>query len=126
MSSFRVVGTRGDLRVDPAFSLKDDIRHFLTVGGKTEERAFKKRDQVAPEIVYFSECIQKDREPEPDGVEGLTDVRIIEALQQSYREGRPVKLEPFEAKPRPTLAQSIERPPHGKEELVEAAPPSGR
>ena len=53
----------------------------ITVDGKTTRaRAFPKRDQFAPELLYFSDCIRKDREPEPSGREGLADVRVIRAL----------------------------------------------
>ena len=49
----------------------------LTVNGKTTRKRIGKRDQFAPELLYFSDCILKDREPEPSGEEGLQDVRIV-------------------------------------------------
>jgi glucose-fructose oxidoreductase len=122
-SWFQVVGTRGDLRVDPAFTFHGDIKHSLTVEGKTEERTFKERDQVAPEILYFSDCILRNREPEPSGAEGLIDVEIIEELDWSCRKGKPVKLGPFPPKARPEPGQEITRPPVEKQDLVKAAPP---
>src|SRR5204863_8651778 len=50
VSSFRVLGTKGELRVEPAFEFADDLKHTLTVGKRTRERVFKKRDQFAPEL----------------------------------------------------------------------------
>ncbi|AGP38864.1 hypothetical protein SCE1572_32880 [Sorangium cellulosum So0157-2] len=35
-----------------------------------------------------------DRQPHTPGEEGLQDMRLIEAIYASAREGRPVKLEP--------------------------------
>jgi glucose-fructose oxidoreductase len=34
--------------------------------------------QFAPLLIHFSDCVLEDREPEPSGLEGLRDVRIIE------------------------------------------------
>lgn len=117
VSSYRLVGTRGDLLVLHGFGYGSDIEHVLTVGGETQRRTFKSSDQFAPELIYFSKCILEDREPEPNGIEGLADVRVIVALQESARTGRPVKLAPFEKPKRPTLGQLIVKPP------VEPPPP---
>jgi predicted dehydrogenase len=123
--SYRIVGTKGDLRVEPAYEFVGELKHYLTVNGKTRERAFPGRDQFAAELVYFSDCILKDRPPEPSGLEGLIDVRIIHALYQSAQSGWPVQLEPVLRQRRPTRRQSIRRPPHREPELVRVAPPSG-
>jgi glucose-fructose oxidoreductase len=125
VSAYRVIGTRGDLRVDPAYTFHGDIKHYLTADGKTQERTFSQRDQIAAELLYFSDCVLRDREPEPSGLEGLIDVEILEALEQSCRKGKVVKLGSFAAKPRPVPGQAIERPPVSKQDLVNAAEPSG-
>lgn len=123
--SYRVVGTKGDLRVDPAYEYTGDLKHYLTVGEKTKKRTFPQRDQFAAELVYFSDCVLKDRKPEPSGEEGLIDVRIIAALYRSAKTGRVVKLGKLERKPRPTMRQEIERPPVEKPTLVNTESPSG-
>jgi glucose-fructose oxidoreductase len=79
-SAYEVIGSRGRLRVEPAFGLAEDLKHIVTVDGKTRERVFPQRDQFAPQLIYFSDCILNDREPEPSGQEGEVDVRIIEAI----------------------------------------------
>lgn len=109
-SAYRIVGTKGDLLVDPGFNYGVELKHRLTLDGKTEEKTFPNRDQFAPELLYFSRCILEDTEPEPSGREGLADVRVIVALQESARSGRPVRLAPFEKRRRPTLDQLILRP----------------
>lgn len=127
VSSYRVVGTQGDLRLEPAYELADDLVHYLTLDGKTQEIRYRKRDQFAPELIYFSRCILENQEPEPSGTEGLADVRVIRALLRSAElGGRPVQLGGFEKRRRPDLSQEIKRPPIKKPELVHAAPPSGK
>ncbi|MGA9771475.1 MAG: Gfo/Idh/MocA family oxidoreductase [Blastocatellia bacterium] len=124
-NSYQIVGTKGDLRVAPAYELADELKHQLTINGKTKERTFAKRDQFAPELLYFSDCIINDRKPEPSGLEGLIDVAIIRALYRSARTGKTVKLEGFGRKRRPTIAQEKKRPAVEEPELVHAEPPSG-
>ncbi|CAM3115915.1 Gfo/Idh/MocA family oxidoreductase [Corallococcus sp. ZKHCc1 1396] len=124
VSSYRLVGTEGDLLVQHGFGYGTDIEHVVTVGGKTETRTFKNSDQFAPELIYFSRCVLEDREPEPSGIEGLADVRVIVALQESARTGQPVKLAPFEKPKRPTLEQLIVKPPVEPPEPVNAPAPA--
>jgi len=124
VSAYQVVGTKGSLRVDPAYGYAEALVHHLQVGEKEQERRFGKRDQFAAELLHFSDCILRDREPEPSGAEGLADVRIIRALLRSARTGRPVRLGPFTRARRPRLAQEIERPPVRKPRLVRAESPS--
>ena len=68
----------------------------------------------------------QNKEPEPNGYEGLADVRVIEAIYESARTGSVVSLPPFSKQPRPTpAAQEIHKPAHGKPETVKAKSPSG-
>ncbi|MGZ9262151.1 MAG: Gfo/Idh/MocA family oxidoreductase, partial [Candidatus Binatia bacterium] len=76
------------------------------------------RDQFAPELDYFSNCILNDRTPEPSGQEGIADVRIIEALYRSAKRRRPVKIQYLRQDQRPSLKQTKQRPAVDKPELV--------
>lgn len=125
VSSYRLVGTKGDLRVDPAYEFAGELKHYLTIDGKTRETTFSKRDQFAPQLIYFSDCVLEGRDPEPSGVEGLADVRVIRALYRSAESGRPEKLPPFQPKARPNLSQEMKKPAVGKPDLVNAKSPSG-
>jgi predicted dehydrogenase len=125
MSSLRVAGTRGDLLMDPAYGFQGKRVMYTTVGGKTSEQTFKERDQFAPQLLYFSDCILNNKEIEPSGLEGLADVRIIRALHRSAEEGRPVKLGPFEPKSRPSMDQVIKSPGPYSPKMVHASDPSG-
>jgi len=122
---YQVVGTRGDLRLEPAYEYAEPLVHRLTINGRTRETRFAKRDQFAPELLYFSDCILSGREPEPSGREGLADLRIIRALLESAWTGRVVKLDEFERHRRPTMALETKRPPVPRPKLVHAASPSG-
>jgi predicted dehydrogenase len=124
VSSYRIAGTDGDLRVEPAYDYTDTLEHHLTVDGKTQSKSFRKRDQFAPELEYFSRCILEDRTPEPDGEEGVNDVRVIEAILRSAETGQPVALEPRQRARRPTLAQASKKPAVGKQRTVNAPSPS--
>ena len=73
------------LQADPAYEYAVAIKHQLTIGEKKAEKSFAKRDQFAAQLVYFSDCVLKNKEPEPSGLEGLADVRIVEAIYESAR-----------------------------------------
>jgi predicted dehydrogenase len=124
VSSYRIAGSEGDLRVEPAYEYAEKNEHHLTIEGKTKSESFPKRDQFAPELEYFSRCILEDREPEPNGEEGIDDVRVLEAILQSADSGKPVPLEPRQRARRPTLAQESKKPAVGKQRTVNAPSPS--
>ena len=89
ISSYRVVGTEGHLRVDPAYEFATALEHHLTIKGRTRERKFERRDQFGPELVTFSDCILDDRDPEPSGDEGLA--RSGSASSTAIRGPRSIK-----------------------------------
>lgn len=123
VSEYRIVGTKGELRCEPAYEYEGDLRHTWSIDGEYRERTFAARDQFAPELVYFSDCILNDEEPEPSGLEGLADVRIVRALYRSAKEGRPVRLAQFEVDRRPGPELEIRRPPVKPPEVVRARGP---
>ena len=122
---YQVIGTRGDLRMDPAFEYAESLERHLTIDGKKRVTRFARRDQFAPELLYFSDCVREGKDPEPSGREGLADLRIIRALLESAGTGRVVKLDEFERHRRPTMALETKRPPVSKPRLIHAASPSG-
>ena len=123
VSRFEVVGTKGVLRVSPAFDIAEDLVHSVTINERTTTTSFPARDQFAPELLEFSDCIQTGREPEPSGEEGLADVRVLEAIDESARTGRPVKLAHFGRARHPDMSQEIRRPLGRKPELVHTESP---
>jgi predicted dehydrogenase len=123
VSQYQVVGTKGALRVEPAFNIAEDLTHALTLKGKTTLRTYPARDHFAPELLEFSDCVLTGREPGPSGEEGLADVRVLAALDESARSGRSVTLPPFTRKRYPDLDQEIRRPLGRKPRLVHADKP---
>jgi predicted dehydrogenase len=107
----RVVGAKGSLRLEPAFEYVGSLVRHLTVGEKTTVKRYRPADQFAPELVEFSRCVLEDRDPEPDGWEGLADVRIIEAALRSARDRTPVGIDPVRRRGRPAAVQVRRRPP---------------
>jgi predicted dehydrogenase len=118
VASYEIIGTKGKLRVDPAYEYAMALKHYLTIDGKTTSRTFARRDQFAPELLYFSDCILKDIDPEPSGQEGLADVRIVRALYRAAKIGRPVKIKTVAIRKRPALKQEKRRPPVAKPKLI--------
>jgi len=126
ISRYTLVGDEGTLTADPAYEYAGAIKHQLVIGDTRRQRTFAKRDQFAAELVYFSNCILRDNEPEPSGLEGLADVRIVNAIYESARTGKSVQIEPIASKPRPSLGQEVYRPPTSKPpKPVDAASPEG-
>lgn len=124
VSSYRIAGTEGDLRVEPAYEYADKLEHHLTVDGKLSQQSFSKRDQFAPELSYFSSCILENRAPEPDAEEAICDLRVVEAILESEQTGKPVPLAPRERTRHPNLAQEQKKPAVGKQKPVNAPSPS--
>jgi len=124
VSTYQMVGTRGDLVVHNAYQYSSAMTHTLTIKGNEKRRTFAKRDQFAPELIYFSDCIREDKEPEPSGAEGMADIRVINGLYRSAANQSPVALSDFEDVARPEPNQEITRPAVKKPSLYHAEAPS--
>jgi glucose-fructose oxidoreductase len=125
ISRYVLIGNKGSLTADPAYDYSMALKQQITIGEKTTTRKFPKRDQFAAELVYFSNCVLKNKQPEASGLEGLVDVMIVEAIYESLRTGKPVDPPALPAKRRPDLQQEIHRPAHDKPKTVKAKSPSG-
>jgi predicted dehydrogenase len=118
VAAYRIVGTKGHLHADPAYEYAEGLEYRLTIDGNTRTKSIGRRDQFAPELLYFSDCILNDTQPEPSGEEGLQDVRIVQALYESARRKRPIAVRPFQKRVRPTSRQRISRPRVAKPDLI--------
>jgi predicted dehydrogenase len=125
VARYSVIGTKGMLAADSAYEYSKDIQLTVTIDGNTNERTFLKRDQFAAEMIYFSDCILQNKEPEPSGEEGLIDVQIIEAAYRAAETGQTVPIQTGKRRRRPEPSQEIDRPPVEEPELVNAKLPSG-
>jgi glucose-fructose oxidoreductase len=109
--------------MEPAYEYAEPLAYTLTRHGKKTKRRGRKRDQFAAELLYFSDCILNDQEPEPSAEEGAWDLRIIDALCESARTREPIALRPFGPEPGPTASQAISRPPVAKPKTVHTQTP---
>ncbi|GCB04324.1 Gfo/Idh/MocA family protein [Ralstonia sp. SET104] len=124
IDQYRILGTKGDLEVSPGFMFGVGLKYQLTLDGKTQEQAFDATDQFGGELQYFSDCILHNREPEPNGEEGLADVRVLAAIERALESGQPQNLGPFQRQGRMETTQVRRLPPVSSPELVDAAEPS--
>ena len=118
VASYRIVGTRGQIHANPAYEYAEGLGYEMVIDGKKTTKRIGKRDQFAPQLLHFSDCILRDREPEPSGEEGMQDVRIVEAIYKSAKTGRAVRIPPFEDRKWPSGRQRIVRPGVRKPKLV--------
>lgn len=126
LSEYTLVGTKGWLRLSPAYDYQIPLALDLAIGDDEPKRKkFRKHDQFGPELTYFSACILNDREPEPSGLEGLCDIRVVRAILESAEKQKPVQLEPSAKPERPSQVQEITHPAIKPPELIHASSPSG-
>jgi glucose-fructose oxidoreductase len=88
---YRVIGEKGYADLDPATSYEGNVLR-VAKGGPADMRGVPDINQFAAEIDHLSECIQLGKEPRTPGEEGLRDVKLMQAIYTSAREGRSVKL----------------------------------
>ncbi len=128
-SSFRtsyleVIGQKGRIRLENAFNYAKPMEMKIFESGKMTKKKFPKRDQFAPEIIYFSECVQKKKKPDPSGLEGSLDIKIIEALLLSKDLGSPIKIDGGPKKFRSVENSVISCPPVARPKLFHASSPT--
>ncbi|WP_413293660.1 Gfo/Idh/MocA family protein [Bdellovibrio sp. HCB185ZH] len=122
-ANFDVFGTKGCLCLENAYEYKEDMTMTVTVKDKDKVREFKKKDQFAAELVYFSDCVLKNKNPEPSATEGLNDVKIVNAIFKSAQTGRVVSLKQTRKTIRAHKGQTINRPAHRKPKTVHVESP---
>ena len=93
----RLEGADAWAELSPAFGyhgLKLRSNRLEDNQSTTMEPSISEVDQFATEIDHMSLCIQQNLQPHTPGEEGLQDQRIVEAIYESARTGKPVKLPP--------------------------------
>lgn len=114
IDSYRVVGTHGDLELDPGFRFETATRLRLRSKGEVVETRFPRTDQFGAQVAYFSDCIASRTPPEPDGEEGLADMRALIAIERAAATGQ--------AQP----IASLPRRRHPSADMVRLTEPTGR
>jgi predicted dehydrogenase len=85
---FRAIAEHGSFGLDPAFNY-GGLRGMRSDGKPLE---FPPTDQFALEMDDFAQCILEGKPSKVSGEEGLRDVRIMMAIYESARAGKPVEL----------------------------------
>jgi predicted dehydrogenase len=85
---FRALAEHGWFGLDPAFNY-DGIRGTRSDGKPLD---FPSIDQFAAEMDDFAQCVLEKKPSKVSGAEGLRDVKIMTAIYESARTGRPVEL----------------------------------
>ena len=91
--SIRVIGSSGELILDPAFKFDSALRLTVRADGSETVVPFQQVDHFSGQIAYFSDCILTRTPPEVDGEEGLADMRVLLAVEESSKSGVTVYLE---------------------------------
>jgi len=108
VGAYEIVGTKGHLRVDPAYETRKDWRTNLQSAITPLRGKHASATNLRPSSFTFQTAFSQ--EPEPSGEEGLQDVRIIRALYESAETHKPVEIPPYQPLKRPTRRQRIDRP----------------
>jgi predicted dehydrogenase len=92
----QLFGRDGGARIYmPGFRKADSLRVFTEVDGKVADFApeYVIDDEYAREVRHFVECIRTGKQPLAPGEQGVTVMRIIDALYASAASGREVRLD---------------------------------
>ncbi|MCE2563560.1 Gfo/Idh/MocA family protein [Komagataeibacter sp. FNDCF1] len=97
VENLTLVGDRGSVMATPCYTFGPTIgiTYTTTIDGRQETRRHDPVEQFGGEIFYFSDCILHGHDPEPDGDEGLRDVRVLAAIERALQTGQPQKLDPI-------------------------------
>lgn len=125
VDSLIIAGTKGSIHMSPAYGFNKKREQTVLIGGEESRDSFAATDQFGGEMRYFSDCILHDREPEPDGEEGMADLRVIDGILRALETGQPQPLPPFTRSRRidPDDQRQKLSPPSPPGD-VNAAPPS--
>ena len=89
-TSLRIIGTAGELYVEPAFHMETELR--LTRGENTADLTTAQIDQMCELFDYFADRVLGDAPIEPDGEYGLLDMKTIEAVYEAAETGETVQI----------------------------------
>lgn len=94
---YTVVGTEAIIEMDPAFAY-EGLQMKIKKPQATEELKLPPSNQFARELDHIAMCITDNETPYTPGEEGLQDHRIMEAIYESAKTGKAVRLETIKKK----------------------------
>ena len=92
---YRVLGEKGWVHIENAYAYKGQQMSKGYAEGKITSRQtlqIPENNQFAAEMDHFSDCIINNKKPFSTGEDGLQDHIIMEAIYESAKTGRPVKI----------------------------------
>jgi predicted dehydrogenase len=90
-SHFRVLGTDARLEMDPA-TWYSGLRLWIERGNEIDQKDLPVVDHFTAEMDHMSDCVMQNRQPLTPGEEGLRDISLIQAVYESARSGKTVKV----------------------------------
>lgn len=92
-NAWRATGTEGWVGMEPATPY-DGHQMWTRKKGKTEQVTLPvpAKNQFVAQLDHLAECALSGREPIVAGEEGLRDLRLIEAIYRSAREGKAIRV----------------------------------
>jgi len=126
---FDLVGTKASIHASPSFMFgpTTGIRYVEKTSEGSKEHKFDPVEQFGNETQYFSDCILNETHPEADGEEGLLDMRVLAAIEQSLDTGETVTLAPMTRSRHVAPDQALKLKPAkepSEEELISVIPQS--
>ena len=92
-SRLELIGTDGKVEIASPFGGVVPQEMVVESGDVRMEYTGPTVDEVREEFDYFGYCVLTGTDPEPDGADGLADLRVTEAAYESAETGRQVDLE---------------------------------
>lgn len=92
-NAWRATGTEGWVGMEPATPYEGH-QMWTRRKGKTEQVTLPvpAKNQFVAQLDHLAECAMSGREPIVSGEEGLRDLRLIEAIYRSAREGKAIRV----------------------------------
>jgi predicted dehydrogenase len=92
---FRLNGAEAWAEMNPAYAyhgIKLKVSRVIEGREQASDIQIEEKNQFTAELDHFAQCIQRNKDVHTPGEEGLQDQRIMEAIYESARTHRPVKL----------------------------------
>lgn len=89
-TSLRVVGTEGEVYIEPAFHWESELR--ITRKQNTVDLSTPRTNQMAELFAYFADRVLSGANIGPDGQHGLLDVKAIRAVYDAAEQNRTISI----------------------------------
>ena len=82
-SHLRVIGTDGEILLEPVFYHDETRRMTVRIGETTAEVTVPPINQMTEEFDYLADCVLTDSDPLPDADHGLVDLEAMAAIYEA-------------------------------------------